>query len=271
MKRGLKHWYGLAAMALIAVGVALVLRERSLPSLEEKARATSAGEEPSKPLTPPVNLRIHAAEVQVDREMLLNLDGTVWSKSAPTHVLLNRTPRVYQTEPVIDHPVPSLEVRAIRAQGTLFFRLTWTDATKNAPTAPERKRGEGGDPSRLYKRPTGHTNAFADAAAILIPEKWTGPAFPSLLMGDKSTPVNLYYWNASHGAEQLRASGRATPEVVGRTLAHRARHAHGAWSLTLETTATPDGSPLAFAIWDGQLGDRDGLKFFSIWYVLTDD
>jgi hypothetical protein len=30
-----------------------------------------------------------------------------------------------------------------------------------------------------------------------------------------------------------------------------------------------DSYPIAFAIWDGQLGDRDGLKFFSIWYVLT--
>jgi hypothetical protein len=26
---------------------------------------------------------------------------------------------------------------------------------------------------------------------------------------------------------------------------------------------------VAFAVWDGQYGDRDGLKFFSVWYVLT--
>jgi hypothetical protein len=30
-----------------------------------------------------------------------------------------------------------------------------------------------------------------------------------------------------------------------------------------------EGYPVAFAVWDGQYGDRDGLKFFSVWYVLT--
>ena len=41
------------------------------------------------------------------------------------------------------------------------------------------------------------------------------------------------------------------------------------WRLTLELPDQPDGVPVAFALWDGASGDRDGLKFFSIWYVLV--
>jgi len=247
MKR--RRW--VLVLALFAGGVSLALRERNMPVLPQTAHATS-DQEPSKPLTPPVKLRIHAAEVQAEGNALLNPDAAEWSKAAPTRVLLNRTPRIYQTEPVLDLPVPALEVRAVRAEGKVFFRLQWTDATKNAPAAPEKKTGEGGEPEKLYKRPTGATNAFPDAAAVMVPEKWSGPAFPALLMGDKSTPVRLFYWNASRGAEELKASGRATPERVGRALAHRARYSEGKWTLTLETAETPDGYPLAFAVWDGE-------------------
>jgi hypothetical protein len=261
-----RRW--LLILALFAAGMPLALHERSTPALRQTAYATNT-QEASKPLMPPARLRIRAAEVQAAGDALLDPDSAAWGKAAPTRIALNRTPRVYQTEPAVDRPVPALEVRAAHSGDMLVFRLQWSDATKNAPAAPERKDGEGGDPTKLYKRPTGATNAFPDAAAVMVPEKWTGPAFPALLMGDKSTPVRLYYWNASHGAEELKASGRATPETVGRSLAHRARHAAGKWTLTLDTPEAPDGYPLAFAVWDGQLGDRDGLKFFSIWYVLS--
>jgi hypothetical protein len=257
-------------LVLFAAGMSFALRDRSTPALPQTAHATST-QEPPKPLAPPVRLRIRAAEVKAPAEALLDPAGPAWDKAAPTRVLLNRTPRIYQTEPAIDRPVPSLEVRAARSGDKTVFRLQWSDSTNNAPAAPKRKVAEGGDPPKLYKRPTGETNAFPDAAAVMVPEKWTGPAFPALLMGDRSTPVRLYYWNASRGAEELKASGRATPESVGHTLAHRARYADAKWTLTLETPEPPDAYPVAFAVWDGQFGDRDGLKFFSIWYVLTHD
>jgi DMSO reductase family type II enzyme heme b subunit len=88
-------------------------------------------------------------------------------------------------------------------------------------------------------------------------------------MGDAHNPARLYYWNASRGAAVLTASGRATPQPTGEKFTHRARHGAGKWTLTLELPALADGYPVAFAIWDGQFGDRDGLKFFSVWYVLN--
>jgi DMSO reductase family type II enzyme heme b subunit len=157
----------------------------------------------------------------------------------------------------------------MRAGGKLCFRLRWDDPTEDAPRAPGRKSGTGGAPEHLYKRPTGHTNAFADAAAVQVPRRWTGPAFHSLRMGDRTKPVKIYYWNASRGAEELQAAGRATPQPAGGKLPHKARHDGAGWTLTLAAPEPPAGYPLAFAVWDGNAGDRDGLKFFSIWYVLV--
>jgi DMSO reductase family type II enzyme heme b subunit len=148
--------------------------------------------------------------------------------------------------------------------------MRWDDPTRNAPEPPPRKKGAGGgEPDQLYKRPTGETASFGDAAAVMAPEGWTGPDFPSLLMGDKHTPARLYYWNAARGAERLTGSGRATPTPTGDAFAYRAAHADGRWTLTLELSPLTNGHPLAFAVWDGESGDRDGMKCFSIWYALV--
>jgi DMSO reductase family type II enzyme heme b subunit len=86
-------------------------------------------------------------------------------------------------------------------------------------------------------------------------------------MGDRHAPARLFYWNASRGAEELTASGRATPTPTGKTFAHQARYDKGHWTLALALPEQPEGHPVAFAIWDGHVQDRDGMKWFSIWYV----
>ena len=218
---------------------------------------------------PPERLRVAAAPYAGQPDDLLDPQARAWEASRPVAVLLSRTPRVYQTEPKADRPPPALEVRAARAGGKLVVRLRWEDATNDAPQAPPAKTGTGGAPERLYHRPTVDTSRFADAAAVMCPVEWSGPAFPSLQMGDPSHPVRIHYWNAARGAEDLTATGRTTPSPAGATFPHRAAHADGHWTLTAVLPDRPDGYPLAFAVWDGARQDRDGLKFFSIWYTLT--
>jgi hypothetical protein len=215
-----------------------------------------------------VKLRIRLAESREDPAALLDPGAKAWEAADPTRVLLNRTPRVYQTEKPRPGPSAPLEVRGVRAGSRVVFRLAWEDATRNAPEASKKRTGEGGDAAKLYKRPTDHTAAFADAAAVMVPEEWSGGAFPSLVMGDAKGAVRLYYWNASRGAEQLTASGRARVESTGKSVPHKARHADGRWGVTLELPALAAGSPVAFAVWDGEVADRDGMKLFSVWYVL---
>jgi hypothetical protein len=265
---------GLVVMALLVAMVLFVVRGKlgarsgtlgpSAPAIaDEQSAAVSTS------LPPAAELHIRVKESSTESSALLDPGAAAWNQTPATAILLNRTPRIYPTEPAQDHPIPHCEVRALRSAGKLILRLLWDDKTKNAPKAPPANSGEAGEPKQLYKQPTGETSTFPDAAAVMLPDHWTGPSFPSLLMGDKRTPAHLYYWNASRGAAELTASGRATPQPIGRSFPCRAQHAEGRWTLTMELPDQREGYPIAFAIWDGQTGDRDGLKFFSIWYVLT--
>ena len=256
----------IAALLLGSAGAVAYFWPRTSSGAGAAVRADTEAKDDDRRLPPAANLRIHVGESDAKVKTLLDPAATAWKDAAPTNILLNRTPRVYQTEPPFTGKIPALDVRALRSEGKLIVRLEWDDATKNAPEAPPRKTGEAGDPDKLYKRPTGETSHFPDAAAVMIPEEWKGPGFPSLQMGDAKNPVRIFYWNASRGAEELAASGRATPKPSGRTFDHRADYAADKWRVTLELPHQADGTPVAFAVWDGASEDRDGLKFFSIWY-----
>jgi hypothetical protein len=254
----------LGLLVSIIVGVILVTVLFRWPVNPSGAAQAEAPRE-ARSFAPATHLAIKVVSSQSGTEELL-ADGAAWKPAPATTLLLSRTPRIYQTEPIQERRLPQCEVRAVRAQGRLYLRLQWDDTTENAPAAPPARRGEGGE--ALYKRPTGATAAFPDAAAVMVPDNWTGPELPSLVMGDQHAPAKLYYWNASTGATVLKSSGRTTPQPTGLAVPHRARHGKTGWKLILELPDMPMGYPLAFALWDGEFGDRDGLKFFSIWYVL---
>jgi hypothetical protein len=273
MSLRIPHGAWLLVAAGIVTATALVLYHLP-PAVSETAPPPGRAEEdgappPVRTLPPAAQLRIRAVPSEAKSDSLLAPEADAWQAAPATVILLSRTPRIYQTEPVQDRPAPTCAVRVVRSGGKLYLRMNWQDATRNAPTAPPARTGQGGEPKQLYKRPTGETATFPDAAAVMVPDGWRGPAFPSLLMGDKHTPARLYYWNASRGTDILTASGRATPQPTDRPFAHRARHSEGSWTVTMELPDLPDGYPLAFALWDGELGDRDGLKCFSVWYVLN--
>jgi hypothetical protein len=261
------RWPFVGVLALLATAAGWHFWGRA-ESSSAPASSAPASAEPVQALPPAAHLRIRVGETTATEDVLLGPDSGAWGEK-PTNILLSRTPRIYQTEPPLDRPAPTCEVRALRSGDKLYLRLVWEDVTRNAPEAPPALTGEAGDPKQLYKRPTGETSTFPDAAAVMVPERWTGPAFPSLMMGDDHSPARLYYWNASRGAAVLSASGRATPQPTGESFTHSARHANGKWTLTVALPEPPNDYPVAFAIWDGQYGDRDGLKFFSVWYVLN--
>jgi hypothetical protein len=261
-----------AVVLVVAAAAAVALWRPWRPADGTRAASSPPAarlEAPAAPLPPAARLRIPVTTSPVEEQALLDPTHTAWEKAGPTAIILNRTPRVYQTEPTTPRPAPRLEACALRAGGKLFLRLRWEDATRNAPQAPPRKTGEAGVPDVIYKRPTSETSTFADAAAVMVPERWTGPGPPSLMMGDAKNPVRLFYWNASRGAEEMSATGRATPQPSGQPFQHRAGYADGYWDLTVALPDQADGTPVAFAVWDGAHNDRDGLKFFSVWYVLT--
>jgi len=264
-----KRWLLATALLLLLAGTAALFRGwwsgTSSAASQPDSGAAAPAKRLAKALPPAARLRILVGESKAPARKLLDPAFTGWQKAKPAAIVLSRTPRIYQTEPATNRAAPACEVRALRAAGKLYLRMKWEDATKNAPrAAPAIRTGA----KQEVRRPTGHTSAFADAAAVMVPTNWQGPSFPSLLMGDKKIPARLYYWNASYGAEELTASGRATPQRTGKSFPHRARHDGKKWLLTLALPDLPKGYPVAFAFWDGQFGDRDGLKFFSVWYVV---
>ncbi|MFO0841408.1 MAG: hypothetical protein U0797_03270 [Gemmataceae bacterium] len=234
-----------------------------LPGVQAKAR-NDAGRVGTAAV-PAKKLRIPLGKAEGD---MIEPAAKGWEAVSSTRVLLNRTPRVYQTEKAKPAQPVTLDVRGVRTGKGVTFRLSWKDSTRNAPKAPPKREGEGGDAAKLYKRPTGETAAFADAAAVMVPQSPPAGEFPSLVMGDQHGPVRLYYWNASRGAETLTASGRARVERTVTSFRTRARYEGGHWTVTLEVPELGTPSPVAFAVWDGEVADRNGMKLFSIWYVL---
>lgn len=257
----------------VVVGVVLLLAVawwlRSAPAPEVPSQA--AWESPPEVRLPPASrmtIRLGTATGAANPQ--LDPGAKFWESAIRTRVLLNRSPRIYQTEKPSANPPPKLEVCSGQTESGILVRLDWNDATRNAPEAPKKQAGEAGVPGQLYKRPTGSTSAFADAAAVMVPTVWptSDGQFPSLVMGDARQPVRVYFWNASRGAEQLSAEGRAKVEATGKAVRAQARHTNGRWTVILELPRLPEKCPVAFAIWDGETGDRDGIKFFSLWYVL---
>lgn len=230
--------------------------------------AVAGVEAASQPAEAPApNLTVSVAASQLPAETLLDPSAAAWSRVASRHVALNRTPPLYDTDPPAISEITSADVRLARAGGNLFVHLTWRDATddeatipKPPPTPPEQRR---------MKELSGASNRFSDATAVMLPTDLSAAAVsPSLQMGDPKLPVTIYYWNAARGAMLMSAQGRGTTKRSGEGFPARGLYRDGVWQVTLELPAVPAGVPLAFAVWNGSQQDRDGRKYFSVWYRL---
>src|SRR3972149_2409123 len=84
-------------------------------------------------------------------------------------------------------------------------------------------------------------NVFADAAAVQLPAV-AGVSIPSFCMGDANGSVNIWPWK---GGGRAGGGPRGPP---------------GAGSPSM---AESDVTNIAFAVWDGSKGNRDGLKSVS--------
>ncbi len=216
---------------------------------------------------PPASLTLAVAAGPVDARALIDTDDAAWQSIPARRIALNRTPRLYETEPPSDLEIPEIEVRVARAEGKLLVRLNWHDSSEDtakiavAPGAPT----EG----RFKKEATESTSRFFDAAAVMCPTdaKADGPT-PGLQMGDVQDPVTIYYWNAARGPMLMDAKGRETTRRTGQSFPARASYRNGSWSVCFELPELPKGTPVAFAVWNGSQQDRDGRKYFSVWHRL---
>jgi hypothetical protein len=199
-------------------------------------------------------------------DALMNVGSSNWKQAPPKKISLNRTPPLFDTDEPASPEISTADVRVLRAGGKVFVQLSWHDKTRDAttlepvPDSPPEKR--------FRKVPTESEDRFFDAAAIMVPVRPGATSNPSLQMGDPANPVHIYYWNAVRGAMLMEAQGRSTTRRTGQAFPAAAGYQNDQWTVTFEMPDQPAGTPMAFAIWNGSQKDRDGRKYFSVWYRL---
>lgn len=232
----------------------------------------------------------------------LDPDWSLWAKVPGIDVPLTAQQIVY---PNGGGAVPSVNLKAVHYNGTLYIRASWQDATQDASTL--------------------QATDFADAVALEFPAK-SAVTVPSFCMGQANAGVNIWQWRADTQADvdqvavwfpnaysdsyptaleddpiyqPARALGNPVALAGGTPVQNLVAQAFG----TLERAAAQDvqgkgvwkdgrwsvvfarpfagGAPdqaefaqgvstsLAVAVWDGARGDRDGQKSVSQFVTLS--
>jgi len=155
-----------------------------------------------------------------------------------------------------DTSVESLRVQAARTDERFFLRLSWAD-----PTADRNVTGP---------------RQFVDAAAVQVPVNES--ARPPISMGSTSSPVNVWYWRADGGSEELLAGGAGTTTAFGSgQVDTTTAYDDGRWTVVVSRTVAADATnrttlavdhnvDVAFAVWNGSHMERSGRKSVSEWY-----
>lgn len=194
--------------------------------------------------------------------------AAAWELAMPLPILLNRTPPIYVGDPADDGWRPNARVQVIRLAGDrTAFRLSWTDPATDAAGQGTAYPDAGSD--AIYKRHSGDTAAFPDAAAVMLPRtRGPGAIRPSLIMGDAAHPVEIVLWQAGRGFSLRTASGRATTAAVADAppIPGGAERTANGWVVCFVVENCLPGTPVCFAVWDGARGQRSGLKYYSLWY-----
>ncbi len=213
-------------------------------------------------------LVIPASRASLPVSLLLSGDMPAWTMpSAEIH--LNRTPPLFETDPRDDGRRPVARVQLQVADSVLYVRLVWSDST--ADSVPAAKRYPDAGEAAIYKRQSELIDKFSDAACVMLPKQSNdaGP-LPSLMMGDQTDQVWLYYWRNGRGFERLEAAGRGTTTLNGVSFHGSARYEKGQWVVVFEIPVSQSkNTPMAFAVWNGSQGQRDGLKYYSLWYEVA--
>jgi DMSO reductase family type II enzyme heme b subunit len=194
----------------------------------------------------------------------------LWPKSAD--VPLTSQTLVYPLAPAVENRAVS--VAAVYNGTHIAFLLMWKDATRDVAKP-------------------GGLDVFPDAVAVQFPV--SRAQLPYICMGTVDNPVNIIYWRAGLGVENLVAGAgyglspqqrealglQATPTSPVELLPDSAQavqayavYKDGAWYVVLVRplgsvhplmSSLADDFSAAFATWDGSKGERGGLKATSGW------
>jgi len=196
---------------------------------------------------------VYAAGSNAD---LTQPNGSTWSQTSTVTVPLTSAPSGLPN--ASDVSTSKVNVQAAHTDQRIYVRLSWPDGTDDANITGPR--------------------TFTDAAAVEVPVNVSST--PAIAMGTTSNPVNVWYWNAGIGTEEILAGGPGTTtQFPNASVTTRTRYADGRWSVvfsrplsTGEANRTTFGLDrnvdVAFAVWNGSNMERSGRKAVSEWYHL---
>lgn len=192
-----------------------------------------------------------------------NLSGTDapgWSDAPAAEVPLSAAPSGLPNAEAV--ATRAVDVQAAQSDGRVYLRLQWQDP----------------QPSEHADDP----QTFADAVAVQMPVDTTEQ--PAIAMGSQSNMVNVWYWNAATGTEELLAGGPGSTTLFdNQTVQTWAEHTdsgeEGTWTVVFSRPVDPAGEnrtaitteqdlDIAFGVWDGSNAERSGRKAVSQWYYL---
>ncbi len=204
-------------------------------------------------------------EVGAKVEDLLDPRAAAWNAAKSEVVKLVGTPIGLQPTALIRNSwmnkkigqIAQVRVAAIHNGESLAFHLEWADATEN--------------------RTNGDNSVFPDAAAILLP---VGDAkkVPIMTMGAPDAAVNAWYWRANQNevGREVVAEGIGTSRTVDQELVKvNGVWEKGIWRVVIARAFKVESKdPLAqlasgqmtgfgVAVWEGNSGERGGIKAFS--------
>ena len=192
-------------------------------------------------------------------------DDTVWDRLPEYRTHLPPAPPVHESVALrLDEDEAGHDVyfSLARTSDRFYVRLRWHDATRDVATTHDR---------------------FRDGAAVQFA---VGDAETSSIMGSgPDQPVNIWYWRAdSDSVESLAAGGpgsttRLDAQPVSGDSLYDGEAAAGQWVVVMSRPLAAAGDhqvsfdraqvPLAFALWQGSDGQRDGLKSASEDWILV--
>lgn len=182
--------------------------------------------------------------------------GAGWNDVRPVTIELSSAPSGLPD--AADTSVDSVDVRVAYTTDRLYVRLSWPDSTADETITGPR--------------------SFVDAVAVQFPAN--ASEHPGIAMGSPRAGVNVWYWSAEGGGEELLAGGPgSTTTFAPSALETGSAHDNGRWTVVFHRPLVAQGSDrvafrfdrdvdIAFAVWNGSNMERSGRKAVSEWHHL---
>lgn len=194
-------------------------------------------------------------------------DDIIWERLPEYRVAMNPAPSVHESVDLrvnYDAETTQLYMTLAKTSERFYVRLRWVDDTRDTATSFDR---------------------FRDGAAVQFS---LGDDDTSYLMGDgPDNAVNIWYWRSDNDSVQNLAAGGpgSTTLLDEQPVTGDAMYVSNAgdpneWVVVMSRPIVTEGEytasldrdsvPMAFAVWQGTEGQRDGLKTVSDGWILLD-